>query len=448
MPQKPPITRNKFTEKVVPSSRLSRVAKLGSLAGSITGNVIKNSVSSALRAQLPTTQNTLLSLDNAKSITKHLLHMRGAAMKIGQMLSMDAGEILPKEWETILAALREQAHIMPRAQLEAILVKNWGANWQTKFESFDLEPIAAASIGQVHKAQLKNGDWLAIKVQYPGVAESIDSDIDNVLSLLKLTRLIPKGVDISRLLSQAKEQLTLEADYEHELNLLKTYKKYLNDDQRYIVPACYESLSSKNILCMEFIDALPMSHLAYETSSTKNLVVERVFDLLFKELFVFKFIQSDPNYSNFLYKESTKQVVLLDCGACRTISHEASKAYLSMANAMYRLDRMHIEQALFELGLVNENVSSEVINTVLDACMLAGESLQSDRYNFKRSHIITRLRNATQSLINGREVVGAPEFDVALINRKVTGSVMLANKFGADIPLLGLLLPYFNERTP
>jgi len=249
----------KFTEKAIPSTRLSRFAKLGSLTASITGNVIKNTVSAALNAEKPSTQNTLLNINNAKTLASHLAQMRGAAMKIGQMLSMDAGELLPKEWEPILGILREQANTMPKTQLLETLNTHWGNNWSNHFEYFSFEPIAAASIGQVHRARLKTGEDLAVKIQYPGVANSIDSDIDNVAGLLRMTRLIPKGIDMDSILQQAKVQLKQEADYRTEPKYLQQYSALLANDERYIVPKAFTALSNEVFLCMEYIDAKPLS---------------------------------------------------------------------------------------------------------------------------------------------------------------------------------------------
>lgn len=442
----PPNSRDpnnkQLNAKSVPSTRISRLGKMGALASSLTSNVVKHSFQSLVKAKLPSADDVLFSVDNAKSISKHLAHMRGAAMKVGQMLSMDAGEILPKEWEIVLSSLRDSANIMPKWQLEKVLVQNWGKNWQSKFNFFQEQPIAAASIGQVHKAQLTNGDLVAIKVQYPGVAESIDSDINNVMGLLKMTRLLPKGLDISGLIEQAKKQLKAEADYRLELKHLLRFKTLLAGDPRYIVPSAYPELSNEHILCMEYVDALPLVQLEYETKRTKQTIIESVFELVLCELFDYKFMQSDPNYANYLYKEDTKQLVLLDFGACQDISESASQSYLAMATAMSRRKKDDMLRALLELNLLDESVDDLSVNIVLDACYLASESLQSNVYNFKEAMVVKRLKDITQPLIDNKTVLSVPNFDVAMINRKVSGTVLLANKVGCDVRLEKLLQPY------
>lgn len=436
---------NKFEEKPVPSSRLSRLTKLGSLAGSLTGNIIKNSLSAALNAEKPSTSNTLLNINNAQTLTKHLAQMRGAAMKIGQMLSMDAGELLPPEWEPILAVLREQANSMPKQQLLKMLNDHWGSDWANKFEYFSFEPIAAASIGQVHKAKLKSGEHLAVKVQYPGVSSSIDSDIDNVARLLKLSRLIPKGIDIDSLLVQAKAQLKQEADYRIELKFLEQYQAMLSGDDRYIVPSAYKPLSNEFILCMEFVEGRPISELANAPVETKNAIVENLMELVFKELFTFKFMQSDPNFANFLYQLDSGKLILLDFGACRTLSESASEGYKNMACAMQAQDGDTMLKALIALGLLNDETPLKVKDIVKEACISASESLQVDTYNFKQTKIIKRLQEQTMGLITEKEAIASPDFDVALINRKITGTVMLANKMSADLRLRQLITPFIQK---
>jgi predicted unusual protein kinase regulating ubiquinone biosynthesis (AarF/ABC1/UbiB family) len=123
----------------------------------------------------------LLTPANVSRVTDQLSQLRGAAMKLGQMISMDAGDILPPELTDILARLRNRAHHMPPTQLQQVLAVEWGKDWRKRFARFGAAPIAAASIGQVHKAITHGGRELAIKVQYPGVRESIDADVDDAL---------------------------------------------------------------------------------------------------------------------------------------------------------------------------------------------------------------------------------------------------------------------------
>ncbi|MFY8195288.1 MAG: AarF/UbiB family protein, partial [Novosphingobium sp.] len=173
----------------VPQARISRLAAFGQLAGGVAGGVLAEGARRLARGEAPRLSDMLLTPGNAKRVADQLSRLRGAAMKLGQMISMDAGDVLPREMTEILSRLRESAHFMPPAQLEKVLAAEWGAGWRAQFRSFGAQPIAAASIGQVHRAVLPDGRVLAIKVQYPGIARSIDADVDNVATLLRVSGL-------------------------------------------------------------------------------------------------------------------------------------------------------------------------------------------------------------------------------------------------------------------
>ncbi len=282
-------------------------------------------------------------------------------------------------------------------------------------------------------------------MQYPGVSASIDSDIDNVAGLLKLTRLIPKGLDIQGILIQAKAQLKQEADYRMEMAYLEKYQSLLQNDLRYLVPSAYKPLSNEFILCMEFIEGKPISQLTTAPNILKNTIVENLMELVFNELFTFQFTQSDPNFANFLYQEDTQKLVLLDFGACRTLSDKACNGYAQMASAMQNQNGDAMLAALLNLGLLNSETPEHVRQIIKGACLTASESLQVNSYNFKQSQIIKRLHKETMVLINDKDAIASPDFDIALINRKITGTVMLANKMNADVRLRSLLSPFISH---
>ncbi|AEP31685.1 ABC1 kinase family protein [Brumicola nitratireducens] len=438
---------DKRNGRKVPSGRFSRLAKFGGLASAVAGNIVKGTTRQILSGQRPSLNQSLLNTDNAVSITKRLAHMRGAAMKLGQLLSMDAGELLPAEWEPILSRLRQEADPMPKAQLLQTLEAAWSKDWHQQFSYFSFDPIAAASIGQVHRATLKDGRELAIKVQYPGVRESIDSDIDNVVSLIKLTGALPKHIDLTDLLSEAKAQLKNEADYLQEAGFLSAYRANLANDPHFVVPYVVDELTDQNILAMEYIEGLPITDVSNMTSDVIDAVCTQLMRLTYEELFQHKLMQSDPNFANYLYQADSKKIVLLDFGACRNISQNTSFHYLAMAHAMQRQDKKDMQSALFALGLVDNGMSYSAIDTVLNACLEASACLQSEHgYNLKQEQLIKRIQEVSMPLVMDKTAVASPVFDVALVNRKITGMILLANKLGATLDFKGVLAPYLARR--
>jgi predicted unusual protein kinase regulating ubiquinone biosynthesis (AarF/ABC1/UbiB family) len=439
---------NSSNERKVPSGRITRLAKFGGLASALVGNIVKGTTKQIFSGQRPSLTLSLLNTDNAVSITKRLAHMRGAAMKLGQLLSMDAGELLPAEWELILSRLRQEADPMPKTQLLSTLEASWSKDWHQQFSYFSFAPIAAASIGQVHRATLKDGRQLAIKVQYPGVRESIDSDIDNVMSLIKLTRVLPKHIDLTSLLSEAKAQLKNEADYLQEAKFLNAYRANLSNDPHFIVPYVVNELSDKNILVMEYIEGLPITDISELSTDTINLVCAQLMRLTFEELFTHKLMQSDPNFANYLFQSDTQKIVLLDFGACRYISQHTSANYLAMADAMQRQNINDMRTALFTLGLIDNTMSTGAMDTILKACFEASDCLQGEHgYNLKKQQLIKRIQEISMPLIADKTAAASPLFDVALVNRKITGMILLANKLGATLDFKTALAPYLLEKA-
>ncbi|NCU21091.1 AarF/ABC1/UbiB kinase family protein, partial [Candidatus Falkowbacteria bacterium] len=190
----PPMTTHRSDPRAlaVPSGSLTRMARFGGLAVTIASNVALHGARQVVQGKRPAARDLLLTPANARKVADQLAHLRGAAMKVGQLISMDAGDILPPELAEIMARLRADAYYMPRGQLRRVLRDNWGETWRDHFETFLLQPIAAASIGQVHRARTVDGRELAIKVQYPGVRRSIDSDVNNVATLMRYSGALPQ----------------------------------------------------------------------------------------------------------------------------------------------------------------------------------------------------------------------------------------------------------------
>jgi predicted unusual protein kinase regulating ubiquinone biosynthesis (AarF/ABC1/UbiB family) len=254
----------------VPNGRIGRLAAFGQLAGGVATGVLGEGLRRLSKGERPHLSDLLLTPSNAVRVTKQLSRLRGAAMKLGQMVSLDAGDLLPPELTTILAQLRDTAHFMPPGQLQQSLNAAWGPGWRRHFLQFDETPIAAASIGQVHRATLKDGRELAVKVQYPGIAASIDADIDNVATLLRISGLLPPGLDITPHLAAAKQQLHEEADYLREAEQMRRYGALLAGDTRFVVPTPLDDLLRATVLPMDYLSGAPIEALSSASDTECN----------------------------------------------------------------------------------------------------------------------------------------------------------------------------------
>ena len=392
----------------------------------------------------PRLQDLLLTPQNAKRISTELAKLRGAAMKLGQMLSMDAGDVIPKELAEILARLRSDARTMPRAQLNRVLIKAYGKTWRERFSSFDFQPLAAASIGQVHRATTLSGEEIALKIQYPGVRRSINSDIDNVAILLRMSGLMPKNMDLAPLLVEAKAQLHDEANYLVEAEYLSAFGKALGKDQRFVVPRLHKKLTTDSILAMDFADGAPIESIAELEQSERNRVVTTLIELMLHELFTLNMVQTDANFANYRYQPDTGRIVLLDFGATRRFAPEFVAAYRDLLKAVLNDDEAAIVKAAEAVGYVVNDVHPTYRQLLIDIFQLVGEVFRADApYTLKGARLSARMTEKTLAMKDYRDDWRAPPIDAIFFHRKLAGIFLLASRVDAHVfmrPLLKAVL--------
>ncbi|WP_370135564.1 ABC1 kinase family protein [Alteromonas sp.] len=431
------------SSRAVPSSRLSRIGRLGSLAGRIAGNVVSQGAGQLLKGEKPALSSLLLTPKNISNIADQLASMRGAAMKLGQLISMDAGDFLPEELAVILGRLRNDADPMPKDQLIATLNQSWGEKWQDDLLYFSFAPIAAASIGQVHKVITMDGRMLAVKVQYPGVKKSIDNDVDNVATLIKLTGLVPKSLDINPLLQEAKAQLHQEADYVREADMLNRYRALVEStdiqskgSKAFVIPQTFAPLTTSTVLAMDFIEAQDLDALLNEPQDVRDAVMTALMTLFFNEIFHFKLLQSDPNLANYQFKPDTKEIVLLDFGATRDVPDAISAQYQALLNSAAANDRAMMQQAAFRIGLIDESHSQTQVDAVINIGMEACEAIRCEgAYDFGQSDLIARLHEKGMALTMEHNFWHTPPVDALFIHRKLGGLFLLAKRLKAKVDM-------------
>ncbi|MFH4509607.1 AarF/ABC1/UbiB kinase family protein [Vibrio alginolyticus] len=430
-------------ERSLPTHRISRFSKFASLATRVAGNVITEGTKQIAKGNKPKAKDLLLTPQNIARLTDQLAHLRGAAMKLGQMLSMDAGDVLEPELADILSRLRSNADPMPAKQLNAVMESSLGTNWKAEFLSFNFKPIASASIGQVHQAYSDAGDNLAVKVQYPGIRKSIDSDVDNVGTLLKVVGLIPESVDYKGLLEEAKKQLHDEADYAREAQFAIRYHDALKEHPHFVVPKIHTESCSDSVLAMEFIDGSPIEQVEHYDQSTRDFVMHSLLELLFRELFEFKMVQTDPNFANYLYIENTRQIGLLDFGATREYSERFSTGYRQAFASVVNNDEQGLNDALEQIGFFSQTILPDQRQAILDLVKMACEPMLVDEpYDFKASGLAQKLREAGTILSMEQEYWHTPPADALFLHRKIGGMYLLAARIGAKVNIRQLVQPY------
>jgi predicted unusual protein kinase regulating ubiquinone biosynthesis (AarF/ABC1/UbiB family) len=382
----------------VPSGRLSRLAKLGSLATRVASGMVAEGAKQLATGHRPKASELILTPANVKRVADQLADLRGAAMKVGQLLSMDGGDLLPPPLTELLSRLQANAKPMPISQLNSSLEQQWGCDWQQQFSQFSFYPIAAASIGQVHKATTQDGRQLALKIQYPGINKSIDSDVNNVTTLLNISGLIPKQLDISELLNEAKKQLHAEADYLLEAQYVKQYRQLLATDTRYLLPDIADDLTTKQILAMTFVGGVDIDKLVDQPQTVRDHVIELAFSLMFRE--VFEVIDDQPR----------------------------------------------MLAALKQIGFFSQPIEPQAQQSLLALCLQACEPLKYQGvYDFGQSDMVRQIRDAGSQLSMKQGYWHTPPADAIFLHRKLGGLYLLAAKLKARVDVNKIFLSYMTE---
>jgi predicted unusual protein kinase regulating ubiquinone biosynthesis (AarF/ABC1/UbiB family) len=427
------------------------MAVFGRMATGVAGNVVAEGARRLADGQRPRMSELLLTPKNVTRVTDQLSQLRGAAMKLGQMISLDAGEFLPPELSDIMARLRNNAHRMPPAQLQKVLADQWGANWRTRFKRFGASPIAAASIGQVHRATTPDGRDLAVKVQYPGVRDSIDADIDNVATLLRISGLLPKEIDLAPLLAEAKRQLHEEADYAREAAQMTRFSILLADAPDYVVPVVDDEFSTDQVLAMSFIEGVPIESIADAAQDVRDTVVTTLITLVLRELFEFGFMQTDPNFANYRYQPESGRLVLLDFGAARAIAPATAQGYRDLLTAGLAGDRDAMREAAVASGFIGDGAVAHHrarLDSMID--IIIALMAQVGPFDFADRSFVGVLRDQGMDIAADRATWHIPPVDTLFVQRKISGTALLAARLGARVDIRQLLatMPGFDAITP
>ncbi|MEQ5868922.1 AarF/ABC1/UbiB kinase family protein [Sagittula sp. NFXS13] len=427
------------TSHPVPQSRFARAAGLGRLTSRTLAGAAFGAAGQLARGHRPTARGLMLTPANISRLTEELSRMRGAAMKLGQLISMETDDLLPPDLAQIMARLRADAKPMPPAQLKRLLTEDYGANFQRRFKRFDPRPIAAASIGQVHRAETLDGRPLALKIQYPGIARAIDADIANLGTLIRLSGLLPRDVDLPALLEEARLQLHEEADYAREAANLREAAQLLGDDPGFALPTPHDDLSTPRILAMDFMPSQPLDTLEGADQDTRDRLVTRLFALFLREVFDWGAVQTDPNLAN--YRLDGDRIVLLDYGALRHYSPKTVQDLRQLLRATATGDG--VRAAMDLNGYTDDATSDAQWHTLTEIAALVRAPLTSDSpFDFGDTSTLDQARVLGQRLALQENYTKVPPVEALFLQRKLAGLVLMATTLRAKVPLSALVRPY------
>lgn len=318
----------------VSSSRLERMMKLGGMGAGVAASSLAGRVKQLLGSNESVDEGNRKSAARMVSV---LGQLKGASMKVGQILSADP-EMLPPEFADGLEDLQRSAPPMTwetvRDQIEGALDRPI----DVVFRSFEPEPIGAASIGQVHRATLDTGEDVAVKIQYPGVADSLESDLETLRSMLVWGRPFVDRERLDHYFREIREVLLVEADYVNEGRQLERFRQHFKDKPEFRIPRPYLDLTRPTVLVMEYVEGEKLDH-ALETleADERDVLLNRFIGMyvwMFHELFE---LHADPHPGNFLL-DSEGRIVLLDFGAVKAFDPDFSDSILELLDTCWEDD--------------------------------------------------------------------------------------------------------------
>lgn len=370
------------TKKGLTQGRAKRAMKVGGLATSVGSGYLREALLSPFRSKSKREQAMLEThVDTAMKLVASSQELRGAFTKLLQLLSM-RDDILPPQMLDVLTSVQSSVPPMDYDLIRDQLKRELGAPPEEIFARFEPEAFAAASLGQVHRATLRDGTDVVVKVQYPGVESSVRQDLKNIKALLNTMTLIGRDVlrqrvDSNEVYQELEERLQEELDYESEARNILLFRRMFADDDEVVIPAVYPEFSSQRVLTMERIDGYGLADILAPgiDQALKDWVAIKYFRVVWRQLFEYGVLHTDPNPGNYLVTFHPK-LCILDFGSIRTFSPPLRRAYLDFAKAIVARDETALAESYLRLGYLNPGDDPRPMHKIVS---LIFEPIQEDK---------------------------------------------------------------------
>jgi predicted unusual protein kinase regulating ubiquinone biosynthesis (AarF/ABC1/UbiB family) len=376
----------------IPTGRVRRTAKLGALAGGEAARAYATRAANLGRSHDARREAAeRRQLETAERILDVLGTMKGAAMKVGQVASfVDTGTLPPEFHERLeakLAKLRDSAPRVSFEDMRKVIERDLGQPLEDVFDDFEEDAFAAASIGQVYRARLPDGRRVAVKVQYPGIAQAVKADVQNLGLILRVAKLMAPGMDPKAMAGEIRERLMEELDYEHEAQNQRAFARNWRGHPFVVIPDVLTELSAERVLVSEYIEGLGFEQVKQLPRDERDRFGEILFRFFLGSLYRTRIFSADPHPGNYVLLDDGR-VAFLDFGMVKRISREQVEAELSLMRAGVEGDPKRLRAAMAALGFfdpTNEEIRAERLQEHFDAA--AGWYAFDEEFQVDRAYV-------------------------------------------------------------
>ena len=341
------------------TGRARRVLKVGSLTTSVGTSYLWQALKRPFQSQKQTERDLLdAHVRNAVRIVEGSTELKGAFMKLVQMLSMRA-DLLPQAALEVLATVQSSVPPMDAKVIRAQLTRELGAPPEKLFAEFEDEAFAAASLGQVHRARLPTGEPVVVKIQYPGVEATVVQDLKNIRALIAtLVRIgrdvMGQKIDATEVARELEDRLREELDYVNEAANLTRFRKLFADDPEVVIPAPVPAFSSRRVLTMHAVEGYPLADILAPgvDQSLKDWVAIKYFQVMWRQVFEFGILHTDPHPGNYMVTHHP-HLCMLDLGSVRVFDEPIRRAYLELATSLLAEDEAGMSACFVRLGFLD-----------------------------------------------------------------------------------------------
>lgn len=403
-------------------------------------------ISFGIKTGITAVARTRTVLQQAEALATMMGEMKGSLMKAGQLLGMVGEHFFPPEVNAVLRTLNAQSDPVAWPVIEKSLVRRLGKERMAGLE-IDEEPWAAASLGQVHRATIRaTGQQVCLKIQYPGVAKAIESDLRSLRTILRLAGALPVKIDDRMIFAEVRSMLLREVDYAQEMASTREFAGLVRGDARFVVPEVIEEFSTPTILATAWQDSLEIEHPRVKSLSRerKTALAQSFLELFFAEFFSWNLVQTDPHFGNYRVRVSPDpatvpdQLVLLDFGAVRRFPPEFVRNYARMVRAALAGDEAGLVAAGKAVGILPGSAAPGMTRAFLDLCMAVIEPFNQGVYDWGASDLPKRCTALGMKLVV-EEKLPSPPKELLFLDRKLGGVFIFLSHLGARMDARALL---------